>query len=101
MKPADLKSSIYIDSSKKNNKTVSKFKVPKLVVVLEHQNIKIYLQKVVLEIGLKKFLWLKKLKIPCPGLMLLIISMEKKLLEQFMKKKLQKDFKKDDEWYVK
>ena len=56
MKPADLKSSIYIDSSKKNNKTVSKFKIPQLVVVLEHQNIKIYLQKVVLEIGLKKFL---------------------------------------------
>ena len=56
MKPADLKSSIYFDSNKKNNETVSKFKVPKLVVVLEHQNIKIYLQKVILEIGLKKFL---------------------------------------------
>ena len=56
MKPADLKSSIYFDSNKKNNETVSKFKVPKLVVVLEHQNIKTYLQKVILEIGLKKFL---------------------------------------------
>ena len=56
MKPPDLKTSIYIDCSKKNNETVSKFKVSKLVVLLEHQNIKIYLQKVILEIGLKKFL---------------------------------------------
>ena len=31
----------------------------KLVILLEYQNIKIFLQKVALQIGLKKFLWLK------------------------------------------
>ena len=31
--------------------------------MLEYQNIKTFLQKVTFQIGLKKFLWLKKLKI--------------------------------------
>ena len=35
------------------------------MVLLEYQNIKIFLQKVTLWIGVKKFLWLKKLKILC------------------------------------
>ena len=39
------------------------------------------------QIGLKKFLWLKKLKILCRGHMLLVIPMKKKSLERFMKKK--------------
>ena len=34
----------------------------KLAIMLEYQNIKTYLQKIMFQIGLKKFLWLKKLK---------------------------------------
>ena len=37
------------------------------VILLEYQNIKIVLQKVTLQIGQKKLLWLKKLKILCRG----------------------------------
>ena len=35
------------------------------MILLEYQNIKIFLQNVTLQIGLKKILWLKKLKILC------------------------------------
>ena len=35
------------------------------MIMLEYQNIKIFLQKVIFQIGLKKFLLLKKLKILC------------------------------------
>ena len=45
----------------KKNKEGPKFKVT--MIVLEYQNIKIYLRKAMFEICLKKFLWLKKLKI--------------------------------------
>ena len=40
-----------------------KFQNLKLVILLKYWNIKTFLQKVTLHIGLKKFLWLKKLKI--------------------------------------
>ena len=36
------------------------------MVLLEYQNIKIFWQKVTLEIGLKKILWLKKIKNTLP-----------------------------------
>ena len=53
MKPVDVKSKTYIDSSKKiNDKDLGL----KLVILLEYQNIKIFLQKVTLQIGLKKLL---------------------------------------------
>ena len=50
-KPVDVKSNIYIDSSKEINKD------PKLksLILLEYQNIT-FLQKVALQISLKKFL---------------------------------------------
>ena len=57
----------------------------KLVILLEYQNIKTFLQKAMFQIGLKKFLWLKKLKTLFRGHMLLVILKEKKLLERFMK----------------
>ena len=53
IKPAYVKSSTYIDSSKEINKKDAKLK---LVILLEHQNIKKFLQKTVFQIGLKKFL---------------------------------------------
>ena len=65
----------------------------KLVILLEYQNIKIVLQKVTLQIVLKKFLRLKKLKILCRGHILLMILMDKKLLELFTKKNCKKQIK--------
>ena len=57
MKPFDVKSNTYIDSSKK----LTKIRNLKPVLQLEYQNIKIFL-KVTLQIGLMKLLRLKKLK---------------------------------------
>ena len=53
MKPIDVKPSAYIDSSKEIN-----YQDPnlKLAIQLGYQNIKIFLQKAMLEFGLKKFL---------------------------------------------
>ena len=50
MKPVDVKSNTYIDSSNETNINL------KLVILLEYQNIKIFLQKVTFKIGQKKFL---------------------------------------------
>ena len=43
---------------------------------------------------IKKYLILKKLKALCRGHMLLVILMEKKLLERFMQKNFKKQIKK-------
>ena len=51
MKPIDVKSNSYIDSSKEFHDKNSK-----LVIMLEYQNIRMLFQKVTLQIGLKKFL---------------------------------------------
>ena len=48
MKPVDVKSNKYID-------VTIKIQNLRLVIVLEYQNIKIFLQKVTLQIGLRKF----------------------------------------------
>ena len=67
-----------------------KFLNLKLVVLLEHQNIKTFLLKAMFQIGLKKFFSLKTLKTQCHGHMLLVISMEKKCLERLTKKNCKK-----------
>ena len=87
MKPVNVKSRAYIDSIKENHEKILNLK---LVVLLEYQNIKIFLQKVTLQIGLKKLLWLKKLKILCHGLMLLTILMERKFTKKNCKKQIKK-----------
>ena len=56
--------------------------------MLEYQNLKMLFQKVTLQVGLKKFLWLKELKILCVGHMLILTLMEKKLLKYFAKTNL-------------
>ena len=66
----------------------------KLVILLEYQNIKTFLQKAIFQIGLKKFLLLQKLKILFRGHMLLAILKAKKLLERFTKKNCKKQIKK-------
>ena len=45
-----------------------------------------FLEKVKFQIGVKKFLWLKKLKILCHGHVLLVNLTLKKLLERFTEK---------------
>ena len=70
----------------------------KLVIILEYQNIRIFLQKVTLQIGLKRFLWLKKLRILCRGHMLLMVLMKKKLMERFTKTNCKKQVKKVPNW---
>ena len=54
MKPIDVKSNTYKDSNKEINDKYLKFKIGD-IVLLEYQNIKIFLQNVTLQIGLKKF----------------------------------------------
>ena len=51
MKPVDVKPSTYIDTSKKINDEILNFK---LVILLEYQYIKAFLQKAMFQIGLKK-----------------------------------------------
>ena len=63
------------------------------MVLLTYQNIKIYLQKVTLQISLKKFLWLKKSKLLCPGHMSLMVLRKKFFLEIFTKKNCKKQIK--------
>ena len=53
MKPVHENSNTYIDSTKK---LMRKILNSKLVILLEYQNVKIFLQKVIFQIGLKKFL---------------------------------------------
>ena len=62
MKPADVRSSTYIDF---NKKVIRKILNLKLVIKEEYQNIKTFFQKVTLPQVLKNFLRLKKLKILC------------------------------------
>ena len=57
MKPIDVKDNKYIESIKEVNDKDPKFK---LVIMLEYQNTKTYLLKATSQIGLKKFLLLKK-----------------------------------------
>ena len=52
MKPINVKHNTYIDSIDEVNDKVLNFK---LVIMLEYQNTKTFLQKVTLQIGLKKF----------------------------------------------
>ena len=65
----------------------------KLVILLEYQNIKIFLEMVMFQISLKKFLWLKELKTLCRGHMLLVILKVKTFLERFAKKNCKKNLK--------
>ena len=58
--------------------------------MLEYQYIKTFLLKDIIQLGLKKFLWLKELKMLFHEQMLLTISIVKELSEHFMKKNYKK-----------
>ena len=92
MKPVDVKSSMYNDFNKENNKQGPKFKAGDNVI--EYENLRIYLQNVTFHTGLEKVLWLKKFKTLCHGHILLVALTEKKFLERFKKKNFKKQIKK-------
>ena len=87
MKPVNVSSCLYIDFNKKNYKEDPKFKCDDHARLLKY---KTFLSKVLFQIGLMKFLLLKKLKIPCRWHMLSVILTEKKSLERFTKKNYKK-----------
>ena len=68
-------------------------RILKLFIMLEDQKIKMFLQMFTLQIGLNKFLWLKKLKILCCRHLLSLILMAKRLLEHFRKRNCKKQIK--------
>ena len=70
MKPIDVKDNTYINTDKETNDKDPKFKVGDRVRISKY---KTFLLKATLQIGLKKYLLLKKLKIQFRGLMLSMI----------------------------
>ena len=78
MKPIDVKDNTHIDFGKEVNDNDPKFKVGDHVKISKYENI---FAKGCTQIGLKKSLSLKKLKIPSHGPILLMILMVKILLE--------------------
>ena len=70
MKPIDVKDNTYINTDKETNDKDPKFKVGDRVRISKY---KTFLLKATLQIGLKKYLLLKKLKILFRGLMLSMI----------------------------
>ena len=66
---------------KKKNKEGPKFKIGDHVRISKY-----FLHKAIFHIGLKKFLWFKKLKTLCCVHTLLVILTEKELLDCFTKK---------------
>ena len=91
MKPVGAKSSTYIDSNKEINDKALKFKIGDVIRILRFKNIyaKSYTPNWYEEVFV-----IKKLKILCRGLMLLMILMEKKSLEIFTKKNYKEQIKK-------
>ena len=86
MKPVDVKTNKYFDSSREINDKDPKFKVDDIVRISKY---KTFLQKSMFQIGLKEFLWLKKLKTPCRGHVIIDLK-GKEIVRMFYKKELQK-----------
>ena len=91
MKPVDVNLSMHIDFNKENNKECPKFKVDDPVRISKYKNI---FAKTMFQIGLKKFLWLKKFEKLCHGHILFVMLVEMKLLESFTKKNHEKQIEK-------
>ena len=109
-----ISKNVYIDKlddivNKYNNTYHSTLKMKKilclkLVILLEYQNIKIFLKKVTVQIGLKKFLWLKKVKNTVPWTCLINDLNGEEIVGTFYKKefRIKKLIKrKCDKLYVK
>ena len=87
IKSVDVKIIKYLDFFIENNDKDPKFKVGDDVRILI---LLFFFFPNTLQMRVKKFLWLKKLKALCLGHMLLVILMVKKLLEHFAKKNFKK-----------
>ena len=94
MKPVDVKDNTYINFKKK---LMIKILNLKLVIMQEFLNTRIVLLKGICQIGQKKYLLLRKLKILYHRNMLLMILMVKKLLVRFMKMNYKRLIKKNSE----
>ena len=91
IKPDYVKSNTYIDSSKEINNENPKFKIgEKLVKLLKYQNIKIFLQKFTLQIGLKKVLVVKKVKKTVPWTYVINNFKVEEIVGTFYKNELQR-----------
>ena len=91
MKPVDVKSNSYVNSSKEINGRDPKFKIGNFIRISKYKK---NLEKATFQIGLQKFLWLEKLKTLWRGYMIRVVLSEKKLLECFTKKSCKKQIKK-------
>ena len=59
----------------------------RLLILLEYQNNKTFLQKAMFQIGQKKFLWFKKLKTLCMLLVIYLMNQIKRRLKKLIKEK--------------
>ena len=92
MKPIDIKDNTYINTSKKIYNKDPKFKVGDHVRISKYKNI---FAKGYMPNWSEEVFVIKKVKILFHGLMLLVISTVKKLLEHFMKKNCKRQIKKN------
>ena len=83
---------MYADFNKEKSKEGHKFKV--IMITLEYQNMKIYLQKAMFQICLKKFLWLKRLKNTESWTYVISDLNGEEIIATFYEKELQKHIKK-------
>ena len=90
MKPADVKSSTYIDSSKEISDKDLQFKIGDIVRMSKYKNI---FAKGYVPNWSEEVFVIKKLKTLCRGHMLLVILKAKKLLESFTKNNCEKQIK--------
>ena len=91
MKLNDVKPSMYIKFIKENNKECPKFKV----VDVRIWKYKTTFGNAMFQIGLKKFLWLKKLKNTAPWTDIVINLNGEEIIEAFFRKNLLKTSQKE------
>ena len=85
MKPVEVKSSAYIESSKEIN-----YENPKFKILLEYQNIKIFLQKAMFQIFPEELFVIKKAKNIVSWTYVISDLMGEEIVGKFYEKKLQK-----------
>ena len=90
MKPVDVRSNLYIDSSKEISNKDPKFKVGNIVRISKYKNI--FAKSYVPNWSAEVFV-IKKFKIRCRRHMLLMMLTEKNLLEHFTKTNSKKQIK--------
>ena len=87
IKPVDVKSNSYIDSSEEINNKDPKFKIGDIVKISEYKNI---FEKCYIPNWSEEVFVIKKVKTLCHGYVLLMILTEKKLLERYTKTNCEK-----------